>query len=344
MQKVPLDVEHLREWFLSEKRDFPWRSIEDPYAVWISETMLQQTRALVVKPFYLNWMARFPTIQALAVAPLEEVIKQWEGLGYYSRARHLHEAAGYLVSYHNGKLPSTHQELSKIKGIGPYTAGAILSFGFKKKAAAVDGNVIRVLARYFAVQEDVRLSKTIQKIWKLAEEFLPDQAPWEIVEALIELGATLCGRRPRCFDCPLRGGCQAFKLGIQEVLPYKSTSVKISLLTRQVFVIYSQGHLLLKKGEKGKVMADLYQFCYSEGARTEFPFLFEAKQISSLRQVTHSFTRYKALLFPSIWEAKEIAPVSGFTWVLLGQARRLPFSAGHRKIMDTAVEFLTKLD
>lgn len=329
-QKLPFEAEPLREWFLREKRDLPWRQSCNPYAIWISEVMLQQTQVAVVKGYFLKWMERFPTIESLAQAPLEEVLKMWEGLGYYSRARNLHEAARYLVESHGGELPANKEMLAKVKGLGPYTVGALLSFAFNQRSAAVDGNTIRVLSRYFALEEDVQLPSVLRKIWKVAEEILPEKEPWIIVEALIELGATVCKRDPQCFQCPLQKGCLALKKKIQLDLPKKGVKVKTTLLQREVFVIGCNGALLLKKGEKGKVMADLYEFPYSEDG--EFPFSLEADLIKKLPPVSHTFTRYKARLFPSLWNAVEQISLPGYDWIPIAETARLPFSAGHRKI------------
>ena len=185
-----LDFYPLKKWFLIEQRDLPWRKINDPYAIWISEIMLQQTQVAVVIPYYLKWMQRFPTIQALAEAESDEVIKMWEGLGYYSRARNLHAGARYLIEFFGGILPNNESDLAKIKGLGPYTIGALLSFAFHQKKAAVDGNVMRVMARCYELDDDIAKSKTQKKIRHLVEEILPEDESWIVNEALIELGAT----------------------------------------------------------------------------------------------------------------------------------------------------------
>ena len=153
-----MQIKKLLQWFLANKRDLPWRKDRTPYAVWISEVMLQQTQVVHVIPYFERWMEKFPTVEKLAKASLDEVIKIWEGLGYYSRARNLHVAAGQLLKYHNGKVPSCKEELKKIKGLGPYTIGAILSFAFQKKEACIDGNVKRVMARYFAICDDIGIA------------------------------------------------------------------------------------------------------------------------------------------------------------------------------------------
>ena len=202
MQKFPQIAEIVQHWFLQSQRSFPWREDRSPYSVWISEVMLQQTQARVVIDYYQRWMKKFPDIEHLARAPLEEVIKQWEGLGYYVRARNLHKAAQYLVEHHQGIFPSSRELLEKIPGIGPYTVGAILSFAFHQKAAAVDGNVIRVLTRLFAMQEEVQTQSSKKWLWKCAENLLPEKEPWILVEGLIELGATVCTLKPKCSQCP----------------------------------------------------------------------------------------------------------------------------------------------
>ncbi len=331
MKKVPFDSEALKTWFLSSRRDLPWRKSPDPYAVWVSEIMLQQTQVAVVKEYYLRWMARFPTIADLAAAPIKEIIKMWEGLGYYSRARNLHEAAQFLVDHYGAAMPSSREELAQIRGLGPYTIGAILSFAFHQRAAAVDGNTIRVLARYFGIEEEIEKSSTLKKIWAIAEEILPEKEPWLVVEGLIELGAVICKRDPDCMACPLREKCVAYGQGLQDVLPKKGKKVEITLLSRQVFVIRYENELLVKQGEEGKVMADLYEFPYFE--KKHFPFSFSATKLKALPQVNHSFTRYRVKLFPTLWKALEKIEVPNYEWISWEELQKHPFSSGHKKIL-----------
>jgi A/G-specific adenine glycosylase len=179
------EVEKLRSWFLSQRRDLPWRENTTPYAVWVSEIMLQQTQVAVVIPYFQRWMDKFPTICSLAAASIEEVIKEWEGLGYYARARNLHAGAQYVVKNHAGELPETEAELRKIKGLGDYTIGAIRSFAFNHKAATVDGNVLRVLARYYGISDDISKMKSVKKFQGLAQSLLPEIEPWIISESLM---------------------------------------------------------------------------------------------------------------------------------------------------------------
>lgn len=341
MQKFPFEDDQLKIWFQKQKRDLPWRNNPSPYAVWISEVMLQQTQVFVVKDYFLRWMARFPTIEHLARASLDDVIKMWEGLGYYSRARNIHLAAQQMVANHNAEPPSNPQHLSQIPGIGPYTAGAILSFAFKQKAAAVDGNVLRVLARYFAITESIGLSTTRKKIWEIAENLLPDKEPWLVTEGLIELGATVCKKQAQCWQCPIQFGCKARQLNLQDALPKMQKRPSSISLVREVFVICHEKDVLIKKAATQKVMAGLYEFPFIEKEKNKenaFPFCFAAKKSSVLPQVEHSFTRYRVKLLPSVWLAKQKLEIPGYVWVERDALHLLPFSAGHRKILKNWVQ------
>lgn len=335
MNSFPFQAEALKQWFLKEARDLPWRGNPTPYAVWISEVMLQQTQVAVVKDYFLRWMDRFPTIEALSLASEDEVVKVWEGLGYYSRARNLHAAARFLTQKHMGCLPQTRSELSEVKGLGPYTIGAILSFAFRKRAAAVDGNVIRVLSRYYGIEEDIGKSSTLKKIWTIAEDILPEVEPWLVTEGLIELGASVCKREANCWACPLQSGCCAFKQGKQAELPKKGKKMESTSLSRDVFVISHEGSFLLKKGALGQVMAGLYEFPYFEKKTTDFPFSFAAKKIKNLPVVNHSFTRFRVKLNPTYWQAEKKLAVPEYEWVSWDKIQQHPFSAGHRKILKS---------
>lgn len=332
---MKIDLECLREWFTMQARNLPWRENPTPYRVWISEVMLQQTRAVVVIPYFDRWMARFPTIEALATASLEEVIKLWEGLGYYARARHLHHAAKEIMHKYGGNIPIEEEELRRIKGLGPYTIGAIQSFAFHQKAAAVDGNVARVLSRLFGIEEEIDLPRVQRRLRETILSLLPDFQPWVIMEALIEFGAQICEKKPRCLECPLQNQCLAYQRGDEEKLPKKTKRAKVTLLERTVVLIACQGKILVKKEEHHRVMRGLYEFPYFEGKKiplTKLPLslLF----IREFSQVTHTFTRYRALLFPSLWEAERQVEIEGFHWVEEKGLRDLAFSAGHRKILN----------
>jgi A/G-specific adenine glycosylase len=213
----------LLAWFEQNARDLPWRHNRTPYRVWIAEVMLQQTQVETVIPYYTRFLDRFPTPQALAQAPLEDVLKVWEGLGYYARARNLHAAAQQVVTGHDGQLPDTYDDLLALPGLGPYAAGAIASIAFGRHAVALDGNARRVLARFFAVEGNPKRAPFKKRVHELAQALLPPTDPGRFNEALIELGATVCTpKSPRCDRCPWREACKAHRMGTQEAFPERA--------------------------------------------------------------------------------------------------------------------------
>ncbi len=213
-------VSRLLAWYEQHRRHLPWRDHSNPYAVWVSEVMLQQTRVEAVIPYFERWMARFPTLQSLAEASEQEVLRLWEGLGYYSRARNLHRAAQMVMEQFGGVLPRSAEALQRLPGIGRYTAGAIASIAFGLDKPALDGNVRRVYARLFDLELPVDSPEGERRLWELATAHLPSGRAGEFNQALMDLGATLClPRRPRCGRCPLREDCLAYQRGVQEERP-----------------------------------------------------------------------------------------------------------------------------
>lgn len=337
----------LNHWFEENKRIFPWRQDPTPYRVWVSEVMLQQTRAAVVIPYFTVWMELFPDIQTLANAPIEQVIKIWEGLGYYSRARNLHSGAQQIVRDFGGEVPSARDDLLKIRGLGPYTVAAILSFGFHQRAAAVDGNVLRVMTRYAWIDEDILKTSTKKKVTDCVETFLDEEKPWVTSEALIELGATICTPTPRCDLCPIQSGCSAYKRGQATLLPIKSSTQKTEKITRGVAVIIVDGFVLVRENLTGKVMADLCEFPYFEeiksfmGVQLALSELgLKVKLIQPLALVKHSFTRFAASLYPFYFGAELRPEIAGYAWISLAQLQQMPFSSGHRKINNQLMSVL----
>ena len=219
---APPLTQPLLTWWDHAHADLPWRTTRDPYAIWISEIMLQQTQITTVIPYYERWLARFPTVQDLAAASLDEVLKLWEGLGYYSRARNLHAAAQTVVNELGGQIPTTAAELMKLKGIGRYTAGAIASIAFDEAAPILDGNVIRVLSRLNDLPDDVTTTAVKKQLWQLAEDLVPDERPGDFNQALMELGQQIClPANPRCLLCPLSDLCLARERGTQLERPVR---------------------------------------------------------------------------------------------------------------------------
>jgi len=210
----------LPAWYRQHRRPLPWRDHPDPYGIWISEIMLQQTQVDTVIPYYLRFLERFPTVAALAASPLEDVLKAWENLGYYARARHLHRAANVICERFQGRIPDTMEAISTLPGIGPYTAGAILSMAFGKPVPAVDGNVRRVLSRLFAIDAPIDQPGTQKALQPLAVSLIPEKSPGDFNQALMDLGATICTpKTPVCTACPLGGLCRARQAGLQDRLP-----------------------------------------------------------------------------------------------------------------------------
>jgi A/G-specific adenine glycosylase len=213
----------LLAWYRKNRRThLPWRKTRDPYAIWVSETMLQQTQVAKVIPFYEQFLKKFPTVWTLADAPLSDVFDSWSGLGYYSRARNLHAAAQKIVQEQGGSIPSEVDQLMQLPGIGRYTAGAVASIAYDRPAPILDGNVIRVLCRYFGIREDPRTPPVQRSLWQLSAQLVPTDAPGDFNQSLMELGALICTpRSPQCTICPLKRGCIARTLKQQEKIPLR---------------------------------------------------------------------------------------------------------------------------
>lgn len=248
-------------WYREHQRDLPWRRQAGSYAVWVSEIMLQQTRVETVVPYFNRWMERFPTIEDLAAASQQEVLAVWEGMGYYSRARNLHKAAQVMVGDFSGALPGNIKDLRDLPGIGPYTAGAIASIVFGLDEAAVDGNVKRVLARIFNVEETIGTSAGEQHILDLAEEHIPPGQASDYNQGLMELGARLCTpKNPNCEDCPVKEECLAYDLGIQEDRPVRKSKRAIPVHTLVAAVIREGNYILLRQRAEDGLLGGMWEF------------------------------------------------------------------------------------
>jgi len=254
----------LLPWFAKTARDLPWRAEpRPPYAVWISEIMLQQTRVDTVIPYYRRFLKRFPSPASLAQAPLQDVLKLWEGLGYYTRARQIQKAANVMVRDHKGRLPSDPLELATLPGFGPYTTAAVASFAFGHPLAVLDGNVIRVFARLLALPSDVGLPATKKKLQQVADTLLLPDKPGETNEAWMELGALLCTpRAPQCPKCPLRSVCQANKQKAPEAYPKKKKKMKVPHKVVGAAIILNRKNqiLIAQRSPEGGMLAGLWEF------------------------------------------------------------------------------------
>jgi A/G-specific adenine glycosylase len=264
------------DWYEENKRDLPWRlpsgqtELPDPYKIWLSEIILQQTRVAQGLPYYQNFVKSFPTVFSLAKAPQQEVLRFWQGLGYYSRARNLHACAKMVVEDFGGKFPASYQELVKLKGVGPYTAAAIASIAFKEPVAVVDGNVFRVLARIFGIDKDILSNEGKKFFFEKANELISKEQPDLFNQAMMEFGALHClPQNPQCNDCIFAKTCVANQQDLQKVLPVKSKKLKVRNRYFYYFVI-KLGNKILMKPRGGKdIWQGLYDFYLIETKRNQ---------------------------------------------------------------------------
>jgi A/G-specific adenine glycosylase len=254
-------AQSLLNWYKENARSLPWRDHPDPYAIWVSEIMLQQTRVETVIPYFERWMEHFPDIASLAAAPLQDVLMQWEGLGYYSRARNLHQAAGVAAAEYEAELPKNLDLLRRLPGIGRYTAAAIASMAFGLDAAALDGNIRRVLARVFDVTETARSTAGEKRLWALAEANLPAGKAGDYNQALMDLGSLVCTpKSPNCRVCPLAGLCLARQRGVQEERPVTAPRSELPHYTVAAAVIQRDGTVLIAQRPPEGLLGGLWEF------------------------------------------------------------------------------------
>ncbi|MFQ5908678.1 MAG: A/G-specific adenine glycosylase [Thermoplasmata archaeon] len=262
----------LLAWYEGNRRDLPWRHTRDPYAILVSEILLQQTRTAAAESYYRRFMDRFPTPHALAEAGPEEVLHAWEGLGYYGRARRLHAAAKEIVKVHGGLVPRRPDVLRTLPGVGPYTAGAVASIAYEQKAPAVDGNVTRVLARVYRIEEDVGLSSTKRLIRARATRLVPDRVPGTFNQAFMELGALVClPRKPRCKACPIRPWCQARAARVETTLPRRGKVSAVPTLAAVFALLERHDKVLLVRRGEDELLGGLWALPGGELAGTESP-------------------------------------------------------------------------
>lgn len=253
---------HLLSWYGKNKRDLPWRKDQDPYKIWVSEVMLQQTRVDTVIPYFEHFMSLYPTVTHLAEANEQDVLKVWEGLGYYSRARNLHDAAKEVVAAYDGVVPDEPKKLGSLKGIGPYTQGAIMSIAFNEPEPAVDGNVMRVLSRILLVTDNISEQRVRRKFESYVRQLISRDDPASFNQGLMELGALICTpRNPICTECPVKKHCNAYEAGVEQQLPVKSRPRKQQTIPYVALLITNDAdeYLIEQRPETG-LLANLWQF------------------------------------------------------------------------------------
>ena len=292
----------LLKWFAQNKRTLPWRERRDPYRVWVSEIMLQQTRVEAVKEYYLNFMERFPTVEALASAEEDEVLKAWEGLGYYSRARNLLKAAKQIAKE---GFPSTYEGIRGLAGVGDYTAGAISSIAFSLPCPAVDGNVLRVMTRYFADESNIDEPATKKNFTEVLRRAYPKEAG-DFCEALMELGALVCvpNGAPSCGACPWSRLCKAHLSGEEERFPVRNEKKARKIVNATVCVLERDGKYALEKRDSKGLLANLYEFPFFENEVTSEAF----GQVTKKKKAKHIFTHIEWRMTGYLIKAREFFP------------------------------------
>ncbi|THE12854.1 A/G-specific adenine glycosylase [Bacillus timonensis] len=337
-------------WFENEQRDLPWRQDQDPYKVWVSEIMLQQTRVDTVIPYFENFISKFPTIEALADADEEKVLKAWEGLGYYSRVRNLHAAVKEVAQEYGGKVPNTVEEISSLKGVGPYTTGAILSIAYGVPEPAVDGNVMRVLSRILSVWDDIAKPKTRQLFEDIVRELISKENPSAFNQALMELGALICvPGNPACLLCPVREHCKAFAEGVQKELPVKSKKKAPTAVSMAAVVLQDEeGRLIIHKRPEKGLLANLWEFPNHETildlqAPKEQLGEFLKREYEVDAKIGQAFTTIQHVFSHLIWnitvfEGKiegSVAETNTLKLVSLKELEEYTFPVSHQKILKS---------
>ena len=293
------------------RHDLPWQHTRDPYAIWVSEIMLQQTQVSAVIGYYQRFMARFPTIASLAQAEQEEVMQHWSGLGYYSRARNLHHAAQTIMQEHQGQFPQDFAAIQTLKGIGRSTAAAIVAFAYNQRQTILDGNVKRVLARYHAVQGWPSLPNIEKQLWQLAEQCMPSEDIPAYIQSLMDFGATLCSRsKPKCQHCPLKSQCQAYHQNLVSQLPTPKPRKALPEKSVTMLVLLQAGEVLLEKRPNQGIWGGLWSLpeiaeheIAAEVAQARYGLSCEV--LETLPTFQHSFTHYKLHITPQPLEVVE---------------------------------------
>lgn len=341
----------LLQWYARAQRPLPWRRTRDPYRIWISETLLQQTTVTTVIPYYRNFLARFPNVRKLATASLDAVLKAWEGAGYYARARNLRRAAQMIVTDFGGRLPRTVDELLTLPGVGRYTAGAIASIAFNRTEPVLDGNVERVLARYFAIRTEVKQKATREKLWHLARAVIPSGQARAFNQAMMDLGATLCRpRRPLCAQCPVRRTCQARRLGVQDELPVRAKKKPTPHYDIAVGVVWKRGKILIDQRKAEGLLGGLWEFPGGKkerGESLEDAAVREVKEELGVQvrvraggefaRIQHAYSHFSVTLhvYACDWVSGRPSAIdcAQWKWVRPDELAGYPFPTANRKII-----------
>lgn len=350
----------LPAWFDGARRPMPWREPgpggnRDPYRVWVAEVMLQQTRVDTATPYFRRFVERFPNVRDLAAAPIDDVLKLWEGLGYYSRARNLHRAAQQVVEQHAGRVPSDEEAFRALPGVGPYTSAAVLSLAFDAPLAVLDGNVIRVLTRVFAIDADARAGKTRRQLQTLADALLDPDRPGRWNESVMELGATICTpRSPACRRCPLDSVCQAFASGAPEGYPVVSKRAPVPHHTISVGLVMDQeSRVLIQRRPEDAMLGGLWEFPGGKVEEGETPGEACARELEEelgitvevgapIARVDHAYSHFRITMhaFRCRLVSGEPQTETGepLAWVSVDALDEYAFPRANRRVIDALID------
>lgn len=350
---VDFPSHRLLAWYQKHGRDLPWRQTKDPYAIWVSEIMCQQTRVDTVIGYYQRWMQAFPTLQALAEASEQEVLKCWEGLGYYRRARHLHQSAKWVVEDFDGVFPNDLSSILSLKGIGAYTSAAIGSIAFGIAKGVVDGNVLRVATRYLGIEDDIRKGATIRQIQTWMDSIIDPRSPGDFNQAMMELGATLCSpTKPTCEVCPLSSQCIAYATASTASIPYKSPAKKVPHYPIGVAVIKNDhGHVLIGRRRSDQMLGGLWEFpggkqeaneTIEETVKREIleELGLDIEVMGSMLNVPHAYSHFKVTLH--VYECRLVSKAQEavahvheeLRWIPPDELNDYPFPKANKTIVE----------
>ncbi|MEG0170169.1 A/G-specific adenine glycosylase [Anaerorhabdus sp.] len=318
--------EKIESWYDANKRDLVFRQTQDPYQIWVSEIMAQQTRIDSMIPYYIRWIHKWPTIESLANADIQEVLHMWQGLGYYNRARKLHQGAITIMNKFQGKFPEDIQDILEIDGIGEYTAGAISSICFNKEQPAVDGNVFRVITRVEAMDDDITKLQTRKKVTEICARWMKDSNPSKFTQGLMEIGATVCTpKNPMCFLCPLQDECKAHKQGNETEYPVKKKAKPPVELEVYTYVLVYQNKVCLSQDDQDGLMKDLYRL-----PQYALPLSINATQLKKRKHVfSHRIWHMNCFYY----ECEQPMELEHCLWVDIDQLKDYAMVTAHKKLL-----------